>query len=87
MMGRASDALDELARTARLEVASTGSDLNTRALRGEAKLWLGDNRGAITDAWRVAVALDDWRMPTRFSTRSAPNPGDFTQLFINPFGR
>ena len=77
MMGRASDALDELAETAQREVAFTGSDLNSRALRGEAKLWLGDYRGAMTDFWRVAVALEDWRMPTRF--RREP---DIVELFV-----
>ena len=66
MMGRAADAEDQLAETARREIAAMGRSANTRALRGEARLWLDDFDGAIADYAQVTHDLRNWRMPTDF---------------------
>jgi CHAT domain-containing protein len=66
MAGRAADAEGEFAETARREIAHFGNDLNTRALRGEAYLWLGDFAAARQDYARVWNALRDWRLPTSY---------------------
>ena len=64
MMGRAADAESELERTARLEIAAFGTNLNAWALRGEAKLGSGDVDGAIKDLAQVIEAIGEWRLPT-----------------------
>jgi len=66
MMGRSGEALDEIARTSRLETAVFGTNISSLALRGETKVWLGDYRGAQVDLIRVVNALKHWRMPTSF---------------------
>ncbi len=64
MMGRAAEVDDLLKDTAQREISFAGHDLNTRALRGEARLWLGDVDGAVADFARVWLTLRDWRLPT-----------------------
>ena len=64
MMGRAAEAETELLSTADLETAAFGTDINARALRGEARMWLGDLDSAIADFAQVIDALGDWRLPT-----------------------
>jgi len=73
MMGRAADAEEELQNAARLEIAAFGKSLNTRALRAEARLWLGDLDGAIADASLVAEETKRWRLPTSYSNRPSDN--------------
>ena len=68
MMGRAADALEELKTTARLERGAFGMDVGTRALTGEAKIWLGDYEAAELDLARLTAAIGSWRMPTEYST-------------------
>ncbi|MCB1743114.1 MAG: hypothetical protein KDK91_22245, partial [Gammaproteobacteria bacterium] len=76
MMGRAADAEVEVQRTAELEIAALGTDLNARALRGEARAWLGDLEGAEQDFRQVLTALGDWRPPTHM----VMSPPDIPQL-------
>ncbi len=64
--GRAADAETELAKTEPLEIAFFGTNLGARALRGEARLWLGDYEAAIRDELQVVEALGDFRAPTLF---------------------
>ena len=75
-LGRAADAEEELRETATREIALWGSDLNARALRGEAKLWLADYRGALQDYARVWQATKDWRLPVSYSWP----PGNIPEL-------
>ena len=65
-MGRASDAAEELERTAKLEQAAFGTNVSSLALRGEAKIWIGDYAGAEVDLGRVAMAIGAWRLPTSY---------------------
>ena len=65
-MGRAADAEESIRHIDRLERPVFGSNLNARALRGEARLWIGDLEGAIGDFAQVIRALDGWRLPTLF---------------------
>ena len=67
MMGRASEAEEVIQRAAALEIQTTGKALNTRALRGEARLWLGDTAGAIADLALVSHDLRNWRFQTNYS--------------------
>ncbi len=64
--GRAADAEAELARTEMLEIAYFGTNLGSRALRGEARFWLGDYEAAIRDELSVIEALGEFRAPTLF---------------------
>ncbi len=64
--GRAADAEAELARTEALEIAYFGTNLGSRALRGEVRFWLGDYEAAIRDELSVVEALGDFRAPTLF---------------------
>ena len=64
--GRAADAEAELAKTEKLEIAYFGTNLGSRALRGEARFWLGDYEAAIRDQLSVVEALGDFRAPTLF---------------------
>lgn len=64
MMGRAAESETELVRTAQLEMAAYGTNLNARTLRGEARMWSGDLDAAISDFAQVIEALGDWRLPT-----------------------
>lgn len=67
MMGRASEAEEVIQRVAALEIQTTGKALNTRALRGESRLWLGDTAGAIADLALVSHDLRNWRFQTNYS--------------------
>ena len=62
-MGRGTDAERELLRTAGLERATFGWDLNARAMRGAVRLWLGDHLAAEVDFARVVLAVGAWRLP------------------------
>lgn len=64
--GRAADAEALLPETERLEMAYFGTNLGARALRGEARFWLGDYDAAIRDQLQVIEALGDFRAPTLF---------------------
>lgn len=66
MMGRTADAEIELETTARLEIAAFGHNWNSRALRAETKIWLGDFDGAITDYAQIIKAIGSWRFPTSY---------------------
>jgi len=65
-LGRGADAETALIRSEELERAAFGTNVNARALRGEAKLWQGRAEDAILDFVSVVKALQDWRMPTLF---------------------
>ena len=79
MMGRAADAEVELKKSTHLEVTFFGSNLNSRALRGEARLWLGDADGAIADFAQVVKAIGFWRLPTTYY--GFPAPVELAKLF------
>ncbi|MCA8926665.1 MAG: CHAT domain-containing protein [Alphaproteobacteria bacterium] len=64
--GRSADALAALPANAELEQAFFGTNLGARALRGDAKFWLGDYDGAVRDYLQVAEALGSFRPPTLF---------------------
>lgn len=67
LMGRAADAEVELdQKTSQLEIKFIGSNWNSRALRGEVKLWLYDYEGAKHDLYQVVNAVGDWSMPTSY---------------------
>lgn len=65
-LGRGPDAEAALGASEALEMAAFGTNVNTRALRGEAKLWQGRPEAAIEDFVTVIRGLKDWRMPTLF---------------------
>jgi len=65
-LGRGPDAEVALILSEALEVDAFGTNVNTRALRGEAKLWQGRPEAAIQDFVSVIRGLEDWRMPTLF---------------------
>ena len=67
MMGLAADAETELQRTMRLEQKYFGNALNSIALRGEARIWIGDYAGARKDFSKVINTIGDWRLPTSYS--------------------
>lgn len=67
MMGRAADAEEELDQTQSLERRGFASDVFTRSLRGEARVWIGEYDRAVEMLAPVAVALDTWRLPTSYS--------------------
>lgn len=78
MMGRAAEAESLLPRIAELEIAVTGGNLSTVALRGEAKVWLGDFDGAKLDFFSVLKAMGSWDLPVSF-----PNPpSNIAELYI-----
>ncbi len=70
MMGRVTAAEEELENTSRFEQAVFGSDLNTLALKGEAKIWQEDYDGGLRDFAGVVGAIGDWELPIQF--RSFP---------------
>ncbi|MBO6782237.1 MAG: CHAT domain-containing protein [Alphaproteobacteria bacterium] len=65
-LGRGPDAEAALVASEALELAAFGTNVNTRALRGEAKLWQGRPEAAVQDFVSVVRGLEDWRMPTLF---------------------
>ena len=65
-LGRGPDAEAALVASEAREMAAFGTNVNTRALRGEAKLWQGRPEAAIEDFVTVIRGLKDWRMPTLF---------------------
>lgn len=66
LMGRAADAEVELEKTSQLEIKFVGHNWNSRALRGEVKLWLYDYAGAKQDLFQVVNAAGNWSMPTSY---------------------
>jgi tetratricopeptide (TPR) repeat protein len=66
MMGRAADAEAELETTSRREIAFIGHNWNSRALRGEVKLWLEDFENAKRDLYQVIKAAGNWSLPTSY---------------------
>ncbi len=77
MMGRPDAAEEELRRTEAMEIEAFGTNVNSRALRGEARLWASDYDGAISDLARVAVATREWRLPTSYTSP----PSNLGELF------
>ncbi|MCH8091085.1 MAG: CHAT domain-containing protein [Proteobacteria bacterium] len=77
MTGRSDAAEAEVARTEEHEIAVFNTNVNSRALRGEARVWASDFEGAINDLAQVAVATQNWRLPTSYS---GP-PTNMGQLF------
>ena len=67
MTGRPDLAEKETARTQRHELAATGKNHGSRALRAEARYWAGDLDGASEDAVQVIRALGDWRFPSTYA--------------------
>ncbi|MDQ6992495.1 MAG: CHAT domain-containing tetratricopeptide repeat protein [Mariprofundus sp.] len=66
MMGLSADALQEVNKAVELEVAYSGSNLNSYSLRGEVKVWLEDFDGAEKDFFKVLTAIGDWELPTSY---------------------
>lgn len=63
---RIADAELSILDTARLEQEFWGSALLSRAVRGDVRARLGDRAAAEADLARVALALQDWQLPTEF---------------------
>ncbi|MBI2267071.1 MAG: CHAT domain-containing protein [Armatimonadetes bacterium] len=70
-LGRAADAEIELEETSRREIRYMGTNVYSRALRGEVRLWLADYEGAVRDLAQVAEAMGSWRIPTEYSSTPA----------------
>ena len=68
MTGRSDAAEAEAARAEAYEIQTFNTNVNSRALRGEARLWAGDFEFAINDLAQVAVATRDWRLPTSYDS-------------------
>jgi len=68
MTGRSDAAEAETARAEAYEIQTFNTNVNSRALRGEARLWAGDFEFAINDLAQVAVATRDWRLPTSYDS-------------------
>lgn len=66
MMGKASEAEEELERTTHLEIAHFGSDLNALALKGEVKIWLEDYDNALIDFARIIKETGAWELPISY---------------------
>jgi len=66
MTGRFDLAETDLARSAGFEQKVFGTNVNSRALRGEARFWAGDLDAAHADLARVAAATKAWRLPTAY---------------------
>jgi tetratricopeptide (TPR) repeat protein len=64
--GEAGNVDDSLGRAAEHEREVFGFDINARALRGEARVWLGDLDGAREDFAQVLRETADWRLKTRY---------------------
>ena len=76
MLGRAADAEVELETTSQREMIFIGHNWNSRALRGEVRLWLEDYQSAKQDMFQVVKAAGDWSMPTSY----ALPPGNLPEL-------
>lgn len=75
MMGRGADAETELQRTEQFEIEAFGTNVNARALRGEARMWLGEYDASLGDFVQVIDAIGDWRVPTVFVFPPPDVPG------------
>jgi hypothetical protein len=75
--GLAAEADAELTRTEKLEQLVFGSTLFSRALKGEALVWLGDYETAVKELTLVAMSVETYRLPTSYS---AP-PTNVPELF------
>ncbi|MEM9061851.1 MAG: CHAT domain-containing protein [Pseudomonadota bacterium] len=64
LAGQSAEAVERIADLEAKEEAFFGGNLGARALRGEAKFWLGDNAGALRDFAQVVEALGDFRPPS-----------------------
>ena len=69
MTGRSDAAVAETARAETYEIQTFKTNVNSRALRGEARLWAGDFEFAINDLAQVAVATREWRLPTSYNSQ------------------
>jgi len=78
MMGKAAEAEVELERTSVLEAAVTGGNWNSIALRGEARVWLGDYEAAKNDFFRIIQAVGQWDLPTHYGMP----PNNLAELFM-----
>lgn len=77
MTGRTDAAEAEAVRAEKFEIQTFNTNVNSRALRGEVRLWAGDFDSAIIDLARVAVATRSWRLPTAFTSL----PGNLGEIF------
>lgn len=68
MMGSPDAAEHETALLEKYEIAATGKNHTTRALRAEVKYWAGDTMGAMEDAAQVIRAFGSWRYPVVYLT-------------------
>jgi len=64
--GEAGNVDDILGRAADHERTVFGFDMNARALRGEARVWLGDLEGARRDFAQVLQETANWRLKTSY---------------------
>ena len=79
MTGRSDAAVAETARAETYEIQTFKTNVNSRALRGEARLWAGDFEFAINDLAQVAVATREWRLPTSYNSQST-NMGEMFNM-------
>ncbi|MBF0381057.1 MAG: CHAT domain-containing protein [Magnetococcales bacterium] len=70
----------EMPRMERREIAILGSNLASRALRAELRMWAGDFNRASRDATQVIEAIGDWSMPTTYMM--PPSSGEMTKLGV-----
>ncbi|MBF0195827.1 MAG: hypothetical protein HQL71_14810, partial [Magnetococcales bacterium] len=70
----------EIPRLEQREIAILGSNLASRALRGELRMWAGDYPRAIADAKQVLEAVGDWSMPTSYLM--PPSNSEMTKLGV-----
>lgn len=78
LLGRPDLAEALLPGVERLEIALSGTNLSTRALRAEVRYWSGDLEGCLADAAQVAKALGNWRLPVEYG---GP-PGDMHRFTL-----
>ncbi|MBF0445060.1 MAG: CHAT domain-containing protein [Magnetococcales bacterium] len=70
----------EIPRMEQREIAILGSNLASRALRAELRMWAGDFPRAIADAGQVLQAIGDWSMPTSYMM--PPSNSEMTKLGV-----
>jgi tetratricopeptide (TPR) repeat protein len=70
----------EIPRMEQREIAILGTNLASRALRAELRMWAGDFSRAISDAGQVLEAIGDWSMPTSYLM--PPSNSEMTKLGV-----
>ncbi|MBF0240705.1 MAG: CHAT domain-containing protein [SAR324 cluster bacterium] len=66
-MGRISAALTEIQTTEKREIELLGFNWSSRALRGEARVWIDDYAGALQDFQQVLEAIGSWEFPVSYA--------------------